>query len=84
MWGNDNGPCKIAKWGYEKYGGLGSGQNQTRLLNHAIVAIHAAHWLLGNRNRSECDDYNAHGTTFFRDDFREISVPFNSMISRHH
>ena len=48
MWGNDNGPCKIAKWGYEKYGGLGSDQKQTRLFNHTIVAIHAAHWLLGN------------------------------------
>ena len=64
-------------------GALESDQNQTRLFNHPIVAIHAAHWLLGNHNRFECGDYNAHGKTFFQDDFWEISVRFNSMISRH-
>ena len=72
-WGRE-GSYLVGKWGHETGGGLGSDQNETRLFNHAIFAVNEEHWLVGNQNRFECDDYNREGTTVLRGDFWEIFV----------
>ena len=73
-WGRDNDTFYVAKWGFEENGILGSDQNETRLFNHAIFAVNEEHWVLGFRNRFECDDYNTGGTTALRGDLWEIFV----------
>ena len=73
-WGKDNGHYKIGKWGHEMDGTLGSDQNETRLFNHPIFVENEEHWLVGHKNRFECDDDNRGGTTVLRGDFWEIFV----------
>ena len=73
-WGKDNGKYKVNKWGHEIDSTLGKDQNETRLFNHAILVQAEEHWVIGFRNRFECDDYDQTGTTVQRGDFWEIFV----------
>jgi len=73
-WGKDNGQHHVGKWGQKIDGILGSDQNETRFFNHPMFVLNEFHWLVGFRNRFECDDVNAGGTKVFGDDFWEIFV----------
>ena len=73
-WGRDNGQNLVGKWGFEMTRTLGRDQNETRLFNHAIFVGGKEHWVIGYKNRFECDDNNIEGTTVQRGDFWEIFV----------
>jgi len=73
-WGKDSGKYKVSKWGHEMDGTVGNDQNETRLFNHASFVQAEVHWVIGFRERFECDDYDNRKTTVRRGDFWEIFV----------
>ena len=72
-WGKD-GQYNIGKWGHEMDGTIGSNQKETRLFNHPLFVYDQQHWVVGFKNRFECDDDNREVTTVLRGDFWEIFV----------
>ena len=73
-WGKDKGKYNVGKWGHEIDSTLGKDHNETRLFDHAIFVLADVHWVIGFRNRFECDDYDQRRTTVQRGDFWEIFV----------
>ncbi|XP_015762719.1 PREDICTED: uncharacterized protein LOC107341772 [Acropora digitifera] len=73
-WGKDKGKYNVGKWGHEIDSTLGKDHNETRLFDHAIFVLADVHWVIGFRNRFECDDYDRERTTVQRGDFWEIFV----------
>ena len=68
--GRENKIEKLGKWGFEKAADLlGSDQNETRLFNHAVFIGGQKRWVVGFKNRFECDDDNRSRKKMLRGDF---------------